>query len=82
MFGDLRKYEPKPAFTEEPSALGLPPNFGEPTMPQEPPVGPGATPGSLGPGETEKTPPPAATQPKAGANKASGARTTQPEKKK
>jgi len=35
MFGDLRKYEPKPAFSEEPSALGLPPDFGEP-VPREP----------------------------------------------
>jgi hypothetical protein len=82
MFGDLRKYEPKPAFTEEPSALGLPSNFGEPSMPQEPPVGPGAAPGGLLPGETEKTPPATATQPKAGVGKASDAKKNEPEKKK
>jgi tetratricopeptide (TPR) repeat protein len=43
MFGDLRKFEPKPAFSEEPGALGPLPSFSEP-LPQEPPVAPAAPP--------------------------------------
>ena len=39
MFGDLRKFEPKPSFTDEPSALGPQPSFNEP-LPDEPPVAP------------------------------------------
>jgi hypothetical protein len=40
MFGDLRKYDPKPAFTEEPGGLGPQPNLG--AMPEEPAVPPAA----------------------------------------
>jgi hypothetical protein len=46
MFGDLRKFEPKPSFTDEPSALGPQPSFNEP-LPAEPPVAP------LGPSKTD-----------------------------
>jgi hypothetical protein len=70
MFGDLRKYEPKPAF-EEPGTLGLQPNLGE--LPQEPPVAPSGPTSGFGSlktePENEKAP---ATQPKADATKKSG----------
>ena len=41
MFTDLRKFEPKGEFSDEPGALGPPPSSSPPTfdMPKEPPVG-------------------------------------------
>jgi len=41
MFGDLRRFEPKAEFSQEPDAPGSPPSF---NVPEEPPTGHAATP--------------------------------------
>ena len=56
MFTDLRKFEPKGEFSDEPGALGPPPSSSPPTfdMPKEPPVGNG--PDDVRPADLRKTP--------------------------